>query len=238
MAFHTDGSASFIQSPSVFNDDDFVSVSFWLRIPTGHGNVQFDRIWELAGFGSSPLGGLGLEVNSPATNLAGVVWPLGSSIGDFAYPLDTWFNVIFVSDALAPDTKWYTDGIQQGSNTTNARVTTQGTFTFGGRNTSPTNEPSVCDVGDYAIWHGHLLTADERAMLAAGISPEALPVKPKSYDPMVRNTIDVIGGHNLTPTGVTVTDHPRIFMPSPAVIGIPVAAVGGVANPWNYYAQM
>lgn len=230
MAYHCDGSASHLQSPSVFNDDNAVSASFWVRIPTGHGNAQFDRIWELAGFGSSPLGGLGLEVNSPTTNLAGVVWPLGSSIGNYTYTLDTWFNVIFVSDASTPDTKWYADGVQQGSNTTNARVTTQETFTFGGRNTSPNNEPSVCDVADCAIWHGALLTADERAVIAAGYSPLFLARKPTSYYPMIREVTDVIDGQDLTVTGATVQDHPPIIYPSTPIIGIPTAAVVA-ANP-------
>lgn len=236
MAFSFDGAGDFMVSPAVFNDDDFVSISFWVRVPAGHGNISNDRLFELGGAGTGD-GGIGLEMTG-TTQYRALIWETTTPhfLGNFSFTLDKWHHVAIVSDASAPDSRFYVDNSEIGNNTTDARVTTQTEFVVAARQLIPANNQTKCEIADLAIWQGHLLTAGERAQLAAGFSPKLVRLPTSGYD-LIRDANDYAGGQNLTITNAVPFAHPPIIYPSAPIIGIPVAAVGGVANPWYYYAQ-
>ena len=56
-----DGTGDWAVSPAAFNDDAKLSVSFWLFIPSGSSNVEFDRVFELGAFNTGD-GGLSIEI--------------------------------------------------------------------------------------------------------------------------------------------------------------------------------
>jgi len=68
-------------------------------------------------------------------------------------------------------------------------------------------------LAEWATWDG-LLTSDDATMLTSGMSP--IMVRPdllSSHAPMLRESIDTVLG-TVTSVGVTVTDHPLIYIPS------------------------
>lgn len=68
-------------------------------------------------------------------------------------------------------------------------------------------------VAELAMWAGASLGATEAEMLATGLTPNHLPVKPTYYFPLVRETQDVSSGIVLSSTtgSPTVVAHPRTF---------------------------
>jgi hypothetical protein len=69
------------------------------------------------------------------------------------------------------------------------------------------------EVADVALWSG-LLSAGDRAALAAGVSPALIrPHLLELYVPLIRGGQDRMGGE-FTISNATVADHPRVYMPS------------------------
>jgi hypothetical protein len=85
-------------------------------------------------------------------------------------------------------------------------------------------------LAEFGIWDA-ALDADEIAALAKGLSP--LMVRPESllfYAPLQSRAspeIELIGRRELTLTGTTVADHPRIYTPAGPPFASSVPAVGG-----------
>lgn len=73
------------------------------------------------------------------------------------------------------------------------------------------------ELADIAVW-SVTLTADERAALAAGVSPLLIrPDKLEIYLPLMRGGTDYMGGA-FTVTDASVADHPRVYMPAHAQV--------------------
>src|SRR3990167_536919 len=128
--------------------------------------------------------------------------------------IDTWYFVVAWHDATAN-----TLNIQVNNGTPDSVAHTTGVFD----NTAPFmlgqngngagyHDGRVAEVG---FWK-RILTSDERALLAKGGSPLALPGSRLAYWPLIGRfspEIDVVGGFDLTVTGATASPHPRIFYP-------------------------
>ena len=128
--------------------------------------------------------------------------------------IDTWYFVVAWHDATAN-----TLNIQVNNGTPDSVAHTTGVFD----NTAPFmlgqngngagyHDGRVAEVG---FWK-RILTSDERALLAKGGSPLALPGSRVAYWPLIGRfspEIDVVGGFDLTVTGATASPHPRIFYP-------------------------
>lgn len=83
------------------------------------------------------------------------------------------------------------------------------------------------ELADVAVW-SVALTSDERASLAAGVSPLLIrPDKLEIYLPLMRGGNDYMGGA-FTVTGATVVAHPRVYMPSRAQQLVKTAASTGI----------
>jgi hypothetical protein len=86
--------------------------------------------------------------------------------------------------------------------------TSIGAFDAGGTLSSNVDH----EVADVAMWSG-LLSSDDRAALAAGVSPAFIrPDILEVYVPLIRGGQDKWGGA-FTVNNATVVDHPRVFMP-------------------------
>lgn len=87
------------------------------------------------------------------------------------------------------------------------------------------------DIAEVGIWNIGL-TAAEMAILAAGYSP--LFVRPESlvfYMPLLREDVELSGGLALTPVNSpTVSDHPRVLLPSRPYYSLPAAGGGTTYN--------
>jgi hypothetical protein len=69
------------------------------------------------------------------------------------------------------------------------------------------------ELADIALWSA-ILGADDRAALAAGVSPALVrPDALELYVPLIRGGQDRRGGE-FTINNATVADHPRVFMPT------------------------
>ena len=69
------------------------------------------------------------------------------------------------------------------------------------------------DIAEVAVWNGVLTDADA-VTLTKGFSPRLVqPQNLVAHWKLIRGLNDNIGGYNLTATGTTVSDHPRIILP-------------------------
>lgn len=74
------------------------------------------------------------------------------------------------------------------------------------------------DIAEVAIWNGILTDADA-ASLAKGFSPRLVqPNNLAAHWNLIRGLNDNVGGYNLTASGTSVSDHPRIIVPSRKII--------------------
>ena len=77
---------------------------------------------------------------------------------------------------------------------------------------------SICEVGYWDV----ALTDDEVLLLSRGFSPTFVrPANLIAYYPLLGRTspeIDLVGGFNLTLTGTSVSDHPRILLPQSSFV--------------------
>jgi hypothetical protein len=178
MARLFDGSGDYavIGADAAWNGNE-VSVGFWCKIPTGHGNVQFDRIIECDGYddGTVPAQGWGIEVATAGATKVGLrLWgaaqgyPVGT---DYTYSLDTWFHIGITSRSSSPSSSFFINGTRQGSaNTTDTRNTNSPTITLAARDGDPTQNQSSCRIAHLCIYAG-IWTDPVMASLGAGMSP-------------------------------------------------------------------
>lgn len=137
-----------------------------------------------------------------------------------------WHSVVGEITAANARKVWLDNG-GNGSSTTSLTPGTLTKTTVGAFDNGGTLGGNVAhELADVAVWSG-TLTADERAALAAGVSP--LLIRPdilEIYLPLMRGGNDYMGGA-FTVTDATVADHPRVYMPSRAQQLVKTAAASG-----------
>lgn len=120
------------------------------------------------------------------------------------------------------------DNAGNGSGTTSLTPGTLTKTTIGAQDSGGTIDSNIGhELANVAAWAG-TLTADERAALAAGVSP--LLIRPDIlvlYLPGIRDAVDYMDAP-FSVTGATVVDHPRVYMPSRAQQLVKTAASTGI----------
>ena len=125
---------------------------------------------------------------------------------------NVWQHVLAVF-ADVDDRRVYLNGGGKGTNATSRTPANMDRVSIGcwGRQ-SPANWFSG-DIAEVAVWNGTLTDADA-VTLAKGFSPRLVqPVNLTAHWDLIRGLNDNIGGYNLTASGPTVSDHPRIILP-------------------------
>jgi hypothetical protein len=150
------------------------------------------------------------------------------------YTANQWHHALGVTSATTSRAA-YIDGGNKGTNTTNLTPAGIDSVAVGRRQANTAYMSGY--IAEVAIWSA-ALTDDEAAVLAKGYSP--LLVRPTSlvfYAPIIGRyspEIDLRGQANLTVTGATVADHPRVIYPARRRIAVPTAAasttVGRLVN--------
>lgn len=138
-----------------------------------------------------------------------------------------WHSVVGEITAANARQVWL-DNAGNGSNATSLTPGTLTKTTAGAYDNGGTLGGNVAhELADIAVW-SVALTSDERASLAAGVSPLLIrPDKLEIYLPLMRGGNDYMGGA-FTVTGATVADHPRVYMPSRAQQLVKTAASTGI----------
>ncbi len=138
-----------------------------------------------------------------------------------------WHSVVGEITSASARQVW----LDNGGNGSSATSLTPGTLTkttAGAYDNGGTLGGNVAhELADIAVW-SVTLTSDERASLAAGVSPLLIrPDKLEIYLPLMRGGNDYMGGA-FTVTAASVVDHPRVYMPSPAQQLVKTAASTGI----------
>ena len=142
---------------------------------------------------------------------------------------NTWHHAVAAFDSSSPYQIAWLDGGNKGTSTSDKTPsgidqTGIGAWARG----SPTQYFSG-DLAEAAIWNV-VLTDAEVAMLALGLCP--LFVRPANlvgYWPIIGRyspEIDLVGGFDMTVTGATVSNHPRIIRPSAQIFQFPSVVTG------------
>ncbi len=155
-----------------------------------------------------------------AGNVSGQSWDgttqaLPAASGTFT--ANTWTHAAYVNSA-SNNHVIYRDGGNSGSDANNPTVPAATDVTVGRVNGSLNAGQYLAGrAADWGVWDV-ALTADEIAALARGVS--ARLIRPQSlvgYYPLIGRTspeIDLRGGRDLTVTGATQAEHPRIYQRS------------------------
>ena len=137
-----------------------------------------------------------------------------------------WHSVIGEITSATARQVWL-DNAGNGSNATSLTPSTLTKTVIGAQDSGGSLSGNVGhDLADLAIWSG-TLTADERASLAAGVSP--LLIRPdilEIYLPLMRGATDYMGS-GFTVTAATVSDHPLVYMPARVAIAPKAGSVTG-----------
>jgi len=97
------------------------------------------------------------------------------------------------------------------------------------RNSSP-SFPFSGDMAGIAMWDVKLNT-DEIASLGDRLTPDQIrPQSLKAYWDLIRGLNDKVGGYNLTASGTTVSNHPRIIQPYRPFYSFPSAGAPPAYN--------
>lgn len=138
-----------------------------------------------------------------------------------------WHSVVGEITAANARQVWLDNG-GNGSSSTSLTPGTLTKTTAGAYDNGGTIGGNVAhELADIAVW-SVALTSDERASLAAGVSPLLIrPDKLEIYLPLMRGGNDYMGGA-FTVTDATVADHPRVYMPSRAQQLVKTAASTGI----------
>lgn len=140
-----------------------------------------------------------------------------------------WHSVVGEITAANARQVWLDNG-GNGSSSTSLTPGTLTKTTAGAYDNGGTLGGNVAhELADVAVW-SVALTSDERASLAAGVSPLLIrPDKLEIYLPLMRGGNDYMGGA-FTVTAASVVDHPRVYMPSRAQQLVKTAVGGTTYN--------
>lgn len=124
-----------------------------------------------------------------------------------------WHSVVGEITSASARQVWLDNG-GNGSSSTSLTPGTLTKTTAGAYDNGGTLGGNVAhELADVAVW-SVALTSDERASLAAGVSPLLIrPDKLEIYLPLMRGGTDYMGGA-FTVTAASVVDHPRVYMPA------------------------
>ena len=215
MGYDFDGTGDALESDSNYNDDDDYSFGFWVKVPTGHGNAQYDRIMEVGGLSMSS-GGIGVEIyDASATEIGAAVWTSGSSSSHYigtgqAFTLDEWHLVVVSTDASGTESKFYFDSATPSTNSSNTRGTGQVRFMMGARNASY-NQNNFEGLLAEAWYAPVIIPASEVTDLLNGGYPNNVVTSIQNYWPLYDDVSDDVGADTLTVRGdptATTLDHP------------------------------
>jgi Concanavalin A-like lectin/glucanases superfamily len=150
------------------------------------------------------LGGTGVS------NFASAAINNGQALSTTAWTVNTWVHVCGIHTSSSNRTV-YLNGGSVGTNTDNGTNPTALDITVVGRlrHTSATAHMSG-DIAEVGIWNVGL-TAEECVSLARGVSP--VQVRPHAlitYLRLIRDVSDLLSTTVFTPTGTTVSPHPRM----------------------------
>lgn len=144
------------------------------------------------------------------------------------WPENTWQHVAGVFETTTSRYA-YAGGVAGSQNTTSSTPSGMDRTSIGRRDNTAANNHLQGSVADAAVYNV-ALSASEIAVLASGVSP--MLVRPEAlvaYWPLIGRYSpepDLFGGTNLTLTGTSLADHPRIYRSStPLQLGVPAAAV-------------
>ncbi len=169
VSFDGSGDYIFVPENNLYNSEN-LTVSYWLRIPSGHGNVNFDRIFELGGY--LKVGGISMEFNG-TTQLTAYVWntPTWTDIGSYTFVQDEWFNVILTSQTSpSQQHRIYINGVEQGSGTTQPRFVSPESLTIGARNNNNSQFQGEFIIDDFRIYN-RVLSPSEITRISSGAAP-------------------------------------------------------------------
>lgn len=140
-----------------------------------------------------------------------------------------WHSVIGEITAANARQVWL-DNAGNGTNTTSLTPSTLTKTVIGAQDSGGSLSGNIGhDLADLAVWSG-TLTADERASLAAGVSPALIrPDILEIYLPLIRGATDLMGSV-FTVTAATVSDHPLVYMPARAFTFKPSVASGAISG--------
>lgn len=169
-----------------------------------------------------------LFVNKPVANLLLYVQksaeiPSGVAATSTAVSLNTWHHACGIF-ASSTDIRVLLDGAGKGTDGTNATPASLDTTSIGARirgvgGLFTSGMIAEAAIYDLSAWPGatDALKADafEKILpsLVDGFSPLHFPLGLVAYWPLIRGLNDKVGGYNLTATGTTVSNHPRIILP-------------------------
>ena len=129
--------------------------------------------------------------------------------------------------ASVTDRRTYIDGGSKGTNATSSTPVGLDRISIGRFGDSSPGAYMSGMIAEISIWSGLALSDAEVALLAKGVP--SLLVNPsylRTYIPLIGRyspEIDLMDGRNLTVTGATVADHPRILYPVVLPLSFPVA---------------
>lgn len=146
----------------------------------------------------------------------------GNSASGTIAATNTWYHcaAVFTSSTSRLG---YLDGVAGTANTTSITPgslddTTIGASTFGSGSVGTYMNGQIAEAGIWSV----ALTADEIASLAKGVSPNFIrPASLLAYWPLIGNfspEIDLHGRFEMTVSGATKADHPRVYMPAGVMI--------------------
>jgi len=132
---------------------------------------------------------------------------------------DTWASLVLTFDDSGSDGSCtgtlYEDNASVGSSSSMDRINaTTATVSLGNRADLARDFEGA--IAEFAIWVDHILTDQQRQMLADGVSPLMIHPLPDFYDSLEGGTFrDVIGGVAGTDvSGTTAFPHPPVFKPA------------------------
>lgn len=155
------------------------------------------------------------DVTMTTDNDGSMAYVLGAN-----YTTDVWQHACAVF-AGAQERHLYLNGGNKASNTTDSQPWNAGldeTFIGADRMSANPFWWISGHIAEAAIWNLALIEA-EVAALAKGFSPLLIrPDRLVAYWPLIRGINDRVGGYNMTASGTTVSEHPRVIYPSGIIV--------------------
>ena len=159
-----------------------------------------------------------------------------------AVSVNTWQNIVVTFDDTGADNAcnnyMYKNNSEIASSSTIDRIDST-TTDLGIGNRTAGDRDWDGGVAEAAVWVGHLLTSDQRQMLADGFSPLFIRPLPTFYAPCVRHINDIVGG--VAGTNVNSADpfsHPSVIYPATLQTWEYAVAVGAVAPTAVFYGPL
>ncbi len=159
-----------------------------------------------------------------------------TGIGGYSYAAVSgtgWRHVALVYDgsqsSSATRAKLFVDGVQLSVTFVSGVGTALGTVSPWRIGQDASDRACGGTVAECGLWAGTALADAQVVQLSKGVPPPAV-LKPTAYWPLIGRAspeIDPVGGYNLTLTGTSQADHPRVYSPAKRARAVFVPAAGG-----------